>query len=463
MVAGILLIAAAAGLSLVHLSVSHTNCTQFHPANAPNPPLWLRNAGSQVNPNSAAPIRHQTRTVAASALLAHADATKRNNLKQQIRTLADAQTTVYQALQVETIGGGEGDGREVETEVRAVMVELGADRSKFLTEFKWILRSWINVRNDEMRRREESPDGPILLTDLIVFTDLGHVDMVSALVDLGCETPRARRSRVELPTCYLEHYVRLPTRATLPNATELARDLRHYNYIDSINILAEFEGFPYDFVLRSDLDTFLAPDWSITRILDIFPTPKSVLLGEGYYIVDGEQYQTVAHLMYVARRLGLRTPTVNNLGTTWGGPLRLARITAQLQVQIIRWLDLYEFTAFDRCCAGTSGWPNWHWGVLTLYAGHLAMNNLPHVHRRRGIFDHATTGKAQLVGSGVLHLHVLHGNMTFSKSEFAAGAYRKLDPATLDRTTAGGFATHVAVEASRLAPSELKAMIDNPS
>ena len=55
---------------------------------------------------------------------------------------------------------------------------------------------------------------------------------------------------------------------------------------------------------------------------------------------------------------------------------RLMIVAARLQSEVMRWLHRYEFVDFERCCAGMSGWPNWHYKVLTLYAGYVAFNTL---------------------------------------------------------------------------------------
>ena len=41
--------------------------------------------------------------------------------------------------------------------------------------------------------------------------------------------------------------------------------------------------------------------------------------------------------------------------------------------------------------------------------------------------DHATTGAQSIAESGIVHLHVLHGDDLFSKSQYEAGNYSQLD------------------------------------
>eukprot|EP00038_Savillea_parva_P004258 m.135691 g.135691 ORF g.135691 m.135691 type:complete len:548 (+) comp11422_c0_seq1:488-2131(+) len=530
---GFLLVAACASISLIHLSAHHTTCSDDATVDRSHT-LRGRNrrddfnvtkstlAGQNTNYRITQGASDAVQTPpppAAHPFPVQTDARKQAHLKRLIRSLAHAQLAAFRQLEADakqhdplqgartgqrvqaaprqgdkTLTGpaspaaSHGDGVEDGTrdgEVRAVVVELGADRAKFLTEFKWLFRSWIDVRQTEMAVNTKTAaaaasttstymastsihqqgamaahDAPYLVTDLVVCTDMNDTGLMSALEGLGCHVDGlGRRSRTEAPACHVHSYTRLSVRAKSDPSDDMAHDLRHYNYVDSINVVADYNGYAYDVLLRSDLDTFLAPDWASTRLATAHGPAPAILVGQGYYIVDGP-YQTRARLEFVAQRLGLHATTVDNLGTTWGGPRLLAQATARLQVQIVRWLDLYEFTAFDRREAGTSGWPNWHWGVLTLYAGHLALNNVPRLHHVPHLLDHDTTDNTQpLVGSGVLHMHVLHGNVSFSKSELSRGAYDNVDLASLDTTTARGYATHTALEAGRLPSKELKRML----
>jgi hypothetical protein len=42
----------------------------------------------------------------------------------------------------------------------------------------------------------------------------------------------------------------------------------------------------------------------------------------------------------------------------------------------MRWLDTQEFGDFEKCCSGGDSWPHWHWPVLLLYGGHIALNQV---------------------------------------------------------------------------------------
>ena len=67
--------------------------------------------------------------------------------------------------------------------------------------------------------------------------------------------------------------------------------------------------------------------------------------------------------------------------------------------------DIYfrfqEFSKYERCCAGVFGWPHWHWPVILLYGGHLALNQVGEVVQssvENGQLDYGTTEATNIRG-----------------------------------------------------------------
>jgi hypothetical protein len=58
------------------------------------------------------------------------------------------------------------------------------------------------------------------------------------------------------------------------------------------------------------------------------------------------------------------------------GRSELMVATANMTVNAMRWLHTQEFSEFEKCCSGTDAWPQWHWPVLLLYGGHIALNQV---------------------------------------------------------------------------------------
>ena len=62
-------------------------------------------------------------------------------------------------------------------------------------------------------------------------------------------------------------------------------------------------------------------------------------------------------------------------------------------------LILQEFSKYELCCAGVYSWPHWHWPVILLYGGHVALNQVGSVlksSKENGQLDYGTTGKTNI-------------------------------------------------------------------
>jgi hypothetical protein len=87
---------------------------------------------------------------------------------------------------------------------------------------------------------------------------------------------------------------------------------------------------------------------------------------------------------------------------------------------------------------GTLLWPDWHYGVLSMYGTHLAVNHLLiseklDIIKADQLLDQSTTDKNQydLEENNRLHLHCWHTDKQFSKFQFKAGQYNSIHPRTL--------------------------------
>lgn len=296
---------------------------------------------------------------------------------------------------------------------RALFAQFGLDAIEmFLPQLKWLIVSWIHMRKLEPAN---------LRTDIVIFCEVDKIEKLSPLISMGCSTV-LRTSESEPSMCRLHQYTPLFARDKAKDP--VARDIGNYHYGESTQPVAEYPdtSWEYDLLLRSDLDAFFTIKWATW-----FPSRRDAMyVGDGGYIHDsGERYQTLPRLQFVAKRLGLKLPELHNVGTSWLGSGRLMVAAAKLQSAVIRWLELYEFTAFDaQGEAGITGWPNWHHAVLTLYGGEVAFNQFD-----RGGLQKLTNELSEgscnaVVQSGapswidslqITHAHVLHGDDKFSK------------------------------------------------
>jgi len=87
-----------------------------------------------------------------------------------------------------------------------------------------------------------------------------------------------------------------------------------------------------------------------------------------------------------------------------------------------------EFSTFEKCCSGVESWPHWHWPVILLYGGHIALNHLgpDGVIRSNQSFprlDHQSTRQTEMTDE-VKHIHCWHADDLFSKFRFSSGQYK---------------------------------------
>ncbi len=83
-------------------------------------------------------------------------------------------------------------------------------------------------------------------------------------------------------------------------------------------------------------------------------------------------------------------------------------------------------------------WPDWHYGVLSMYGTHLAVNHLIiseelDIRKADQLLDQSTTNndQADLEKNNRLHLHCWHTDKQFSKFQFKENKYNHIHPNTL--------------------------------
>ncbi|WP_182199318.1 DUF7164 domain-containing protein [Paraliobacillus salinarum] len=196
----------------------------------------------------------------------------------------------------------------------------------------------------------------------------------------------------------------------------------HYRYINSISCLvgeqADFLD-EYDYILRTDADTFLTPAWH-----SFYPSLYTV--GQGGYVNDDE---TRGHLRRIASQFHLRHQGLHNLGSTHYGDARLVREVCKLATTLTAHIITEEFKN------GEEGkWPGWYRGVASMYACEIAANHF--------VDDILKDGKQIDFGSASSepiknhpHIHCWHTDEMFSKFQFTAGHYDSLSLENLNLDT----------------------------
>jgi len=87
-------------------------------------------------------------------------------------------------------------------------------------------------------------------------------------------------------------------------------------------------------------------------------------------------------------------------------------------------------------------WPDWHYGVLSMYGTHLAVNHLLvsenfDIKKADELLDQSTTNtdRYDIKKNNRLHLHCWHTDKHFSKFQFKADKYNSIHPRTLINNT----------------------------
>ncbi len=138
---------------------------------------------------------------------------------------------------------------------------------------------------------------------------------------------------------------------------------------------------------------------------------------------------------------------------------------SRLSVELMRWLHTQEFNRFERCCSGILGWPNWHWPVLTMYGGHLALNHVAaHVAmptRQNGQMDAGADRRDPVTDLRLKHAHCWHSDEFFSKIMFSAGKYDGMDLAEkTNMAVVRDYVAVIALSADRLVDDEMAKVVN---
>ena len=242
----------------------------------------------------------------------------------------------------------------------------------------------------------------------------------------------------------------------------LQQQLKEYPYGGRVSDTAGRKSIfsSYDYVVRTDLDVFFTPAFS-----NWMPPNCAFVTGSGGYS-DDYNMQKLAH---VANYSGTYfNSSVWNIGSTWIGPAPLvARITARAVHWMIH-LSKIEFSPKQRTSAWwgqASLWPEWHYGVLSMYGTHLAINEVTQLGKkfpfRKMDLDHPTSSHQNCTSEGPLHLHTYQTPDYFSKYVFTDRKYvgNNSLPSSLNSTRCCDYAGYIAGDSLNMTSTELAEML----
>lgn len=189
-------------------------------------------------------------------------------------------------------------------------------------------------------------------------------------------------------------------------------EFSNYPFINSLSCLLSDGGNDlnkYDFILRSDVDTFLTPTWNHFY-------PEEYTVGKGSYVFSDNVRNSIKK---VSNRLGLNHCGLHNLGSTHYGNPELVRKVSKLAVSIAEYILVEEFKYTE------GSWPEWYRGVTSMYSSEIALNHLiPNVKIAPEQLDYDSTSSSHIHLHP--HIHCWHTDSMFSKFQFAQGNYDHL-------------------------------------
>jgi len=207
-----------------------------------------------------------------------------------------------------------------------------------------------------------------------------------------------------------------------------------YRFINSISCLTGKQANfldKYDYILRTDADTFLTPAWNSFY-------PKFYTVGNGGYVNDEE---TRSNLKRIASHFKLRHQGLHNLGSTHYGNAKLVREVCKLATPLTAYILTEEFKN------KRGKWPGWFKGVSTMYGCEIATNHLVDHINKDSKLDFGSASSESIHKHP--HIHCWHTSNMFSKSQFTAGKYDHLKTDHLNINLIKNYCLFIALKSKQ--------------
>jgi hypothetical protein len=217
------------------------------------------------------------------------------------------------------------------------------------------------------------------------------------------------------------------------------KEWHNHHYINSINCLVSRVDSDildeYDYLLRSDVDTFLTPAWNSYY-------PDSYTVGHGAYIYSDEVRENIRK---ISTSLSYKHRGIHNIGSTHYGDPRSIREVCRLTLAVTHHILNHEFKD------GPGVWPGWYKGVSILYGNEIAVNHLiEDVCLDYGNLDFFSTSLETIFQHS--HIHCWHTDDMFSKFKFVAGQYDDLSTDNLNVQEVRDYCLYIALKSKREMP-----------
>jgi len=216
--------------------------------------------------------------------------------------------------------------------------------------------------------------------------------------------------------------------------SEIDDNWKDYKFINSVYYLTTPEAAElskYDYVLRTDNDVFLTPNFVNLK-------PRLATFGIGLYALEPI---VVAKLVQIAAQWGIH-PVFNNIGSSVIAPSDQILQYSQIQFEYCKKLANEEFLD------GYGEWPRWFFGVLSMYAGQLAANAMFGTSMVLGGLDVHCMSYDEMCNTDY-HIHAWHTFDDFSKFKWRNGEYKDINPKLLDKNVICDYCLWIALETEK--------------
>jgi hypothetical protein len=334
---------------------------------------------------------------------------------------------------------------EKNAKYRAIVSYFPANMSYlYLPHLKWLHRSW-----KEMKQYETT-----LTTDLVIISH----QMYPFLEELNCSTEIRSKNLTNNVSSTNNNSTTIGRCIIIPGYKSVSfhdEDLLSYGYADSIATIpfaAERNGSldAYDLILRTDLDVFVTPSFA-----NWIPN-RALIVGDGQYCFH--PHDTCKRLKEISKKMGLlpwnESEIVENIGSTWYGNAKVVIQCSALSITVMKYLSRNEFTKEEKSLylvnASVINWPRWHFGVLTMYGGQIAINHCTeHVggfEKHPELLDFPSHSSESI--DKIPHLHTWATRENFSKGLFYENAYKDFPIDTLNISIVKDYAMFMALDAN---------------
>lgn len=211
--------------------------------------------------------------------------------------------------------------------------------------------------------------------------------------------------------------------------TETDTIWQDYPFINSVWYLTTPEARvleKYKYVLRTDGDCFLTPYFPLLR-------PRLATFGIGMY---AQMPEVVIRLAQIADKWKI-LPNFNNVGSTLMAHSDKILEYSALQFEFCKKLRQEEFKD------GYGKWPEWYYGVLSMYAGNLAANAFFGTGLTLGGLDVHCMSQDPMCSTDY-HIHAWHTYDDFSKFKWRNGEYKDWNLETLDKSIISNYCLWIA-------------------